>query len=99
MPDRHCSCALLTRVDKTGGRELRAPVTGSVGDDQMIAPVNQNIRHSFGQYASSGNGQQVTLAFGLRVLHERVVIEPHGVRQHRGGHFDRIVERQHADHL
>jgi hypothetical protein len=40
----------------------------------MIAPDDQNIRDDLGQDTSSGNGQQMALPLGARVLRQRGVI-------------------------
>ena len=79
-------------VENLAPRLAAAPVI-----DQMVAPLDQDIGHGLGQNASAGNRQQVTLALGSRVFHQRRVFEPHRVRQHRRGHVDRVVECQRAD--
>ena len=92
------SCALLTRVDMPDVENL-APRCRRCRRRPDGCPGRPDIGHRLGQNASSGNGQQVALTLGARVLHQRGVIEPRGVRQNRRGHFDRVVECQGADHL
>jgi hypothetical protein len=40
----------------------------------------------------------VGLTLGSRVLRQRIVVESRGAGQDRRRHFDRVVERQRADH-
>jgi hypothetical protein len=100
-PDAQREIAVVLRPPDqnrhAGRRKSGAAVGGGAGDDLMVAPLNQNIRHGLGQNAPAGNGQQVSLALGSRVFHQGCVFEPSRVRQDRRGHVDRVVECQRAD--
>ena len=100
-PDTQREIAVVLRSPDqnrhAGRRKPGAAVGGGAADDLMVAPLDQNIRHGFGQNAAAGNGKQVALALGSRVFHQRSVLEPPRVRQDRRGHVDCIVECQRAD--
>ena len=73
--------------------ENLAPGFPAVPVTTVVAALDQDVRHHFGQ-RSPGNREQMTLALGSRVLHQCRIVQPHRLRQDRRGDFYCVVERQ-----
>ncbi len=68
-------------------------------DDLMIAAFDQNIGHVFGDRFPLRDREQMGLALDAGIDHQRIVVEPFRVPQHRTGDFDRIVKGELMDDL
>ena len=82
-----------------GERETGTAIAHDLVDDAAVAALDQHVRDRLAQLQPLGDGHQMRLALGGRILHKIGFGELRRMRQHRSGHLDGIVEGERADDL
>src|SRR5947209_17297916 len=100
-PDAHRERAVVSRTPDEAGhalwRESGAVVACGPYGNIVVAASDEDIGDGFRQLSSAGDGQQVILALGPRVLRQRRLVEPWRVLKYRHCHLRGVVKRQQTD--
>ena len=92
----------LGAVDQPGKAalgQLRAGIVDGRLDHLVIAALDQHVGDGIGEHLAPGDRHQMRLALAARGLDQRLVVEPHRLRQHGTGDLDDVVEGERADGL